>query len=104
MGGYIEHIKKHYKQNKNLVYLTCELCIKEPTSSALEKKKKMKNKSDGDEWRRCQHIANFISHIAGHKGMKPGFHCKVKVFNEKLQKYEICGKAATKPQNLATHI
>merc|ERR1712032_479878 len=69
-----------------------------------KKRKKMKNKSDRDEWRRCQHIANFISHIAGHKGMKPGFYCKVKVFNEKLQKYEICGKAATKPQNLATHI
>merc|ERR1712048_496024 len=105
---YIEHLKEHYNdKSNNLTYLECELCLKEPTKNNLKKKKKLE--LDGtaklypNQWRTSSHVANFISHIAGHL-KRAGFYCNVKVWSEQKQKYIRCGATASTTQNLAKHV
>eukprot|EP01084_Bolivina_argentea_P217304 368981_1 len=104
---YINCLKQHYNaENNDLVYLECELCLKNPTKKNLTKKEKLKltSPNEPNKWRQSKHVANFISHLAGHSDVKPGFYCNVKVYNKHSNTYIKCNSAATTQQNLAKHI
>jgi len=102
--AYVDCLKAHYHADPDLEYLTCELCLVAPTP--LNAKKKEKCNGEGDEWRKCKHAANFISHLAGHSeaGLQPGFVCRVETLDESTGQYVPCGTRSSTRQNLAKHV
>lgn len=101
-GAYVDCLKTHYNAHPDLEYLTCELCIDAPTKGNAKKKEKCNG--EGDEWRKCKHAANFISHLAGHSeaGLQPGFVCRVKTLED--GQWRKCGTRSSTRQNLAKHL